>query len=287
MSFYSTSEGGTETTYSTGSSDSHKKESSTTAKTALGLGIAGLAVGLLSGASNCGNGRRNNCGGLLNGLFGNGCCENDELVTYRAAMYDQGRKAEAELAVVNTYFIPTWKELCDLRQEVAVNRTTNEKDQQITALLFQLAEQKAQCCCDKVNAKVDYVSALAEQRAQCNYDRLSSDIKCVDDNLNTKIDYTSIIAKRDADCNFERLNSKVDSAFIIEAQRTDAKICEATKNMVRGNVYLSPTSLANPYGASTDYLVSRTVTPTGRCGGYSGWNGCDGWSNWGGCGCNW
>ena len=75
MSFYSTSEGGTETTYSTGSSDSHKKESSTTAKTALGLGIAGLAVGLLSGASNCGNGRRNNCGGLLNGLFGNGCCE--------------------------------------------------------------------------------------------------------------------------------------------------------------------------------------------------------------------
>lgn len=45
MSFYSTSEGGTETTYSTGSSDSHKKESSTTAKTALGLGIAGLAVG--------------------------------------------------------------------------------------------------------------------------------------------------------------------------------------------------------------------------------------------------
>ena len=257
MSFYSTSEGGTETTYSTGSSDSHKKESSTTAKTALGLGIAGLAVGLLSGASNCGNGRRNNCGGLLNGLFGNGCCENDELVTYRAAMYDQGRKAEAELAVVNTYFIPTWKELCDLRQEVAVNRTSNEKDQQITTLLFQLAEQKAQCCCDKVN---------------------------------TKIDYTSIIAKRDTDCNFERLNSKVDSAFIIEAQRTDAKICEATKNMVRGNVYLSPTSLANPYGASTDYLVSRTVTPAGRCGGYSGWNSCDGWggwSNWGGCGCNW
>lgn len=40
MSFYSNTEGGTETTYSTGSSDSHKKESSATAKTALGLGIA-------------------------------------------------------------------------------------------------------------------------------------------------------------------------------------------------------------------------------------------------------
>lgn len=200
-------------------------------------------------------------------------------------MYDQGRKAEAELAVVNTYFIPTWKELCDLRQEVAVNRTTNEKDQQITALLFQLAEQKAQCCCDKVNAKVDYVSTLAEQRAESNYNRLFSDIECVNNNLNTKIDYTANIAKRDTDCGFERLNSKIDSAFIIEAQRTDSKICEATKNMVRGNVYLSPTSLANPYGASTDYLVSRTVTPTSRCGGCGdGWSG---WSSWNGCGCNW
>lgn len=271
MSFYSTSENGStgsESTFSSMDSGNRKKESSTTAKTALGLGIAGLALGLVNGG--CGNNR----GGLLNGLFG---CnhQNDELEAYRAAMYDQGRKAEAELAVVNTYFMPTWNEICNLRQEVAVNKTTAEKDQQITALLFQLAEQKTQCCCDKVNEKVNYVAALNQQKAQSNFDRLTSDINCVNRNLDTKIDYTATIAAKDANCNFERLNSKVDSAFVVEGLRTDSKICEATKNIVRGDVYLSPTSLANAYGATTEYLVSRRSSPFSTqcgCGWDSGFN---------------
>lgn len=253
-------------------SNEEEKKSSATAKTALGLGIAGLSLaGINSGLLGGGNGN-----GILGGLFGN---RNDALEVYRTTMYDQGQKAEAELSVVNNYFMPTWREICELKKEVAVNKAVDAKNQEITALMFQLAEQKATCCCDKTNDKIDYLAALSEQRSNSYFARLASDIECANNNLNTKIDYTAKISNDQTNCNFNRLNDKIDSAFAIESLKADAKLCEATKNTVRGSVYLSPSNLANPYVGGTDYLVSRSIGPRG-CGFNTYDTGCS-------CGCGW
>lgn len=259
-----------------------EKKSSSTAKTALGLAIGGLGLAAVQGGlfgGNCNGG-----GGLLGGLFNgnNNTCE----------QLARGRQAETELAVIHQYLMPTWTELCNLKQEVAVNKAIEQKNHEITGLLFKraeentaagfelnkmrtesafaLARQEQQCCCDKNDAKIDYVStlqqqrtdaafALADQKADSNFRQLASDTTCA----------------------YNRLDSKIDAAFVVNNLETDAKICEATKYMVKGNVFLSPTHLADPYSAGTNVIMSRHVFPQAT-------NFCNsGWSNWGtGCGCS-
>lgn len=239
--------------------DDDEKKSSATAKTALGLAIGGLGLAAVNSGmfgGECGN------GGFLGGLFGNrgNTCE----------ALARGRQAETELAVIHQYFMPTWNEICNLKQEVAVNKTVEAKNQEITNLLFRmsenransdyelnrmrteaafaLADQKQQCCCDKLNNKIDFTNtlltqrsdasfALADQKANCNYDRLASDINCT----------------------YDRLDAKTNAAFVVSRLETDAKICEATKDLVRGKVYLSPCSMADPYQAGTNVLMSRHI----------------------------
>ena len=257
-----------------------EKKSSATAKTALGLAIGGLSLAAVQGGV-LGDGYGTG-GGLLGGLFGgrNG---------YTTEQLARGRQAETELAVIHQYMIPTWSEISDLKKEVAVNKAVDHKNQEINHLLFKraeeqsacgfelnkmrtesafaLARQEQQCCCDKTNAKVDYLNALQEQRTasafalanqktDCNYDKLANEIECT----------------------YNRLDAKTNSAFAISNLETDAKLCEATRNLVRGEVYLSPASLADPYAAGTNVLMSRHVNR------YS--TGCGGWFNTGDCGCN-
>lgn len=266
-----------------------EKKSSSTAKTALGLAIGGLGLAAVNGGvfggGECGG------GGLLGGLFGNrGNCE----------QLARGRQAQTELAVIHQYLMPTWCELSDLKKQVAVNAAIESKNNEITHLLFKraeeqsacgfelnkmrteaafaLAEQKSQCCCDKLDNKIDYVSTLQQQRSDASFALARQEQQCCCDRLNTKIDCVGDRLAADIDCTYNRLDAKTDAAFVVNNLQTDAKICDATKNLVRGEVYLSPASLADPYAAGTNVLMSRHVN---RCGGCSG-------SSWfgGDCGCN-
>lgn len=131
------------------SRDEDKYASKGVAGTALGVGIGGLALALLNG-SNCGNG-----GGLLGGLLGgNNNCE----------QIQRGQRAETELAMVNQYFMPTWREMCDLKSEVAVNKAVDAKNQEITGLLFRIAENRT----DAAFALNAAITEAKIERATCN-----------------------------------------------------------------------------------------------------------------------
>lgn len=82
----------------------------------------------------------------------------------------------------------------------------------------------------------------------------------------------------------EAVNATTDiwSRRLTEAE-TDAKICAATKNMVRGSVYLSPNHLADPYSCDTRELVSRPHHHCGPCGfgpGFGQFNDPFGWEGY-------
>ena len=276
---------------------------------------------------------------LLGGLFGgnqDGCTAQTLSNIATSSALVNGQKAESELKIVTDYFIPTWNELSKLREEVAVNRATQCKDNEIVQLLFRMSEQKTasdfelnklrtdslfalakaeqeccctklndkidyvsdldrqnatwqfrlakadtDCCCDKLNDKIDYTSrlntqrtdaafALADQKADCNYNRLASDIQCNYDKLDAKTNATFVLNEQKGNCAYERLSAKTDSAFIINGLNTDIKIGEATKDMLRGNVYLSPANLADPYQAGTNVIVSRHYNSVGSGCGCSG-----------------
>lgn len=160
--------------------------------------------------------------------------------------------------------------------------------------LFALARQEQQCCCDKTNAKIDYVNTLQQQRSDAEFALTQArtdgqfaltnkNIDCCCERLDTKINCVGDRLAADIQCNDERINAKVDSAFVVNNLITDKKIGEATKNMVQGNVYLSPASLADPYRAGTNVLLSRHYCGCGN--GTSFFNndcGCggSGWFNW-------
>ena len=322
-----------------------KKESSATAKTALGLAIGGLGLaavngGLFGGDGECGG------GGLLGGLFGGrrGNCE----------QLARGRQAQTELSVIHSYMMPTWYELSELKKKVAVNEAVERKDQEINYLLFKrseentnagfeinklrteaafaLADQRSQCCCDKNSMKIDYVAdlsrqrtdglfalarqeqqcccdktnakidsvaalermrtegafALADQKQECCCNRLDERITCESDKINARIDCVTGALAYDIKTNDDRVNTKVDSAFVVNNLLTEKKIGEATKNMVAGEVYLSPASLADPYRAGTNVLLSRHYNSgCGSSGWGTGWNnGTSNFNNDCGCGCN-
>lgn len=123
-----------------------------------------------------------------------------------------------------------------------------------TEAAFALAEQKSNCCCDKLDNKIDYVSTLQQQRTDASFALARQEQECCCDRLDTKINCVGDRLAADLDCTYKRLDAKTDAAFVVNALQTEAKIGEATKNLVHGEVFLSPSSLADHY-----YTVSSII----------------------------
>lgn len=217
-----------------------EKKSSATAKTALGLAIGGLGLAAVNGGLFGGNGECGG-GGLLGGLFGNRGVSCEQLA--------RGRQAQTELAVIHQYMLPTWNELCDLKRDVAVNKAIEAKNNEITHLLFKraeeqsacgfelnklrteaafsLARQELQCCCDKNNAKIDYVSDLSRQRTDAAFALARQEQQCCCDKTNDRIGFVSALERQ-----------RTEAAFALADQKTqcccdtlDTKInCGATRS---------------------------------------------------------
>lgn len=236
-----------------------EKKSSGTAKTALGLGIAGLSLAAVNGGLFGGDGYGN--GGLLGGLFGgNRNGRTEEIIAH-------GRKAQTELDVVNHYMIPTWHEISELKKDVAINRTLEMKNQEINHLLFKraeeqsfagfelnklrteaafaLADQKQKCCCDKTNDRISYVSALreqqtnaafalADQKANSNFGRLASDINCVYDKLDRQDHYNRDKLESDLAWSYRTLD-KQDQCNFDKATTNSAWLYKTLDNQDKCN----------------------------------------------------
>lgn len=143
------------------------------AGTGLGLGIAGTALGVLAG-SNGGN------GGLLGGLFGNGCADKVSALMAENAMlksenysdkvakdvYGQSLTDNRRLRDEMYAFIkPLSDEAASNRERVAVLEAQVAKDGEIGKLREELVRSQLgaridECCC-KANAKIDAVAAAA------------------------------------------------------------------------------------------------------------------------------
>ena len=240
--------------------EKEEKKSSGVAKAGLTLGIIGTSLAAVNGGLFGNNGEG---GGVLGNLFGNR--ESGEMKTYRAQQFDQGQKAATELDMLNKYVIPMASEISNLKTLAAVNAEKDAKNEVITGLMFQLAEQKSQCCCDKTNLRIDAIYDKLSAQDQYTYERLSADTNCNFNRLNDKID-----------ANFNLRDAIVDGQFAA----ADAKLEKAMCGVIKGQPYLSPSNLADPYTAGRNMIVSRSVTPVmatyGGCG--STWNT--------GCGCN-
>ena len=160
----------------------------------------------------------------------------------------------------------------------AVNAEKDAKNEVITGLMFQLAEQKSQCCCDKTNIRIDAMYDKLSSQDQNNYDRLAAANQYTYDRL-----------AADTICNFQRLDSKIDSNFklrdaIVDGQfaAADAKLEKAMCGVIKGQPYLSPSNLADPYTSGRNMIVSRNVTPVlatyGGCGSTFNSCGCNEWA---------
>lgn len=238
-----------------------EKKSSGIAKAGLTLGVIGTSLAALGNGGALGNGDGN--GGILGNLFGNR--ESGEVKAYRMAQFDQGQKASTELDMLNKYVIPMASEISNLKTLAAVNAEKDAKNEVITGLMFQLAEQKSQCCCDKTNLRIDAIYDKLSAQDQYTYERLAAD----------------------TNCNFNRLNDKIDANFnlrdaIVNGQfaAADAKLEKAMCGVIKGQPYLSPSNLADPYTAGRNMIVSRNVTPV-----MATYGGCGSTFNTG-CGCN-
>lgn len=262
------------------SREESQSKSSTTAKTALGLAIAGLSTSLVSNGV-LGNGGNGCNGGLLGGLFGN----NGAVCAYEREKNDRNAAAATELTMVNSYVLPLMGQISEIQAKLAVNDERDAKNEVINGLLFKMADQytdqkfaESKCCCeknqiymnqlyDKLDAADKYNYTILDNARQCTYDRLAADTVC----------------------NFQRLDAKIDSNFqlrdaIVNGQfaAADAKLQHEMCGVIKGKPYLSPSQLADPYSSGYNVIMSRHVTPVmatyGSCGCGSTWNT--------GCGCN-
>ena len=254
-----------------------EKKSSATAKTALGLAIAGLSTslignGVLGNGNSCGNN-----GGILGNILGLNN-NNGEMCTYRAQQYDAGQKAATELDMLTKYVLPMASEISSLKTMAAVNAESDAKNQIINDLKFQIVSNNAACCCDKTNLRIDAIYDKLSSQDQCNYDRLAAANQYTYDRL-----------AADTICNFQRLDAKIDSNFnlrdaIVDGQfaAADARLEKAMCGVIKGQPYLSPSNLADPYTSGRNMIVSRNVTPV-----FATYGGCSSTFNTGcGCGCN-
>ena len=228
--------------------------------TALGLiGAGALSNGNLFGNNGCGNNR-----GLLGNLFGGN--SNDGLCVYQQEKMDTGVAAKTELDMLNKYVLPLASKVSSLETLAAVNAESDAKNQIINDLKFQIVSNNAACCCDKTNLRIDAIYDKLSSQDQCNYDRLAAANQYTYDRL-----------AADTICNFQRLDAKIDSNFnlrdaIVDGQfaAADARLEKAMCGVIKGQPYLSPSNLADPYTSGRNMIVSRNVTPVlatyGGCG---------------------
>ena len=121
-----------------------EKGSSTTAKTALGFGIAGTALGLMKG-NNCG-------GGLLGNLFGgncndngNACYENSPRAVYDLEQARAGNEARTELYMLEKHILPIMNKQAEMDKQIAVNGAEDKAAFTIQTLMTDAKIEKATC----------------------------------------------------------------------------------------------------------------------------------------------
>ena len=251
-----------------------EKKSSGVAKAGLTLGIIGTSLAALGGNVLGNNGCGNNRGVLGNLLGGN----NDSLCVYQQEKMDTGVAAKTELDMLTKYVLPMASEISSLKTMAAVNAESDAKNQIINDLKFQIVSNNAACCCDKTNLRIDAIYDKLSSQDQCNYDRLAAANQYTYDRL-----------AADTICNFQRLDAKIDSNFklrdaIVDGQfaAADARLEKAMCGVIKGQPYLSPSNLADPYTSGRNMIVSRSITPV-----VATYGGCGSTFNTGcGCGCN-
>lgn len=241
-------------TYSYYDNDCHKK-SSGTAKTALGLGIAGLGTALVAGGLFGGNGCGDCCdgcgnGGLLGNLFGgrNGNC------SYCKEQKRLGEQARDEIQMLDKYLFPMMERTCNLETDVKVNPLLTEREM-VDKWILPLMHRT--CDIEKNLA----VNAAKDEKDQVIQGLL---FKIAENNTNAK---------------FELLQQRTDAEFALGRAITTGDIERATCNVVRGKPYISPCQMADPYSAGANVLMARHVNTYTNGVGYTNDCGC-------GCGCS-
>lgn len=256
-----------------------EKKSSGVAKAGLTLGIIGTSLAALG--SNIGNGYNGcNGGGLLGGLFGNN--GNGAVCAYEREKNDRNAAAANELTMVNSYVLPLMGQISEIQTKLAANDVRDQKNEVINSLLFQLSDartdakfQEANCCCKTNATAIGYLGEKLDTQDKCLYDKLSAAQQCAYDRLYADITHS-----------FNRLNDKTDANFALRKAQVDAQIADAMCGVIKGTPYLPVSSIAEPYQAGTNILMSRhtvPVTPVSACSGT--WNNCNTSYNTG-CGCN-
>lgn len=156
-----------------------KNTSSGVAKAALATAIPAAAVSLGNAMSGCG-------GGLLGNLFGgncnrNGCCNEDHLVDrYTLGLVQENARLKTDVALRDANEFTQKQQLemyqyvdgrlRDIERQICTQEVVNQK----TSDSIQIVNERLQCCCDSIDAKI-----LAEAEARkCADERLADKICC-------------------------------------------------------------------------------------------------------------
>lgn len=157
-----------------------KNTSSGVAKAALATAIPAAAVSLGNAMSGCG-------GGILNNLFGGGCCGravgcNEDHLVDRYTLAQESKIAELQTQIAlrdaNTHAdeknVEIVKYFEGRLREMEAQLCKQEVQNQKTMDSFQLVSERLQCCCEGFDAKL---AAEAAAR-QCGDEKLSDKICC-------------------------------------------------------------------------------------------------------------
>lgn len=193
------------------------------AGTGLGLGIAGTALGLLN-SSNCGN-------GLLGGLFGNNCCNNNGKVGMGAELqYVSQLQAENAMLKSENYSDKIGKEV--YMQSLTDNRSLRDE---MYAFIKPLSEEAAN---NRVNIAVLQEQAKcaqekAELREQILIGKINEVALTTNGRFNT-LDSTIACLAGDVARNTARINNITKEVIPLDSLCPEA--------MPRYNSWVAPTS---------------------------------------------
>ena len=140
--------------------EKHDFASKGVAGTGLGLGIAGTALGLLNGN-----------GGILNGLFGNGCCNN----------------VCSENMPVNRYELAQQQRISELQSAIALRDANTYNDQKLLELYRY------------VDGKFDGVNAAINQQAVYNATNTAA-LNCIQGQVAQLYGLTKLVVPNTAVC---------------------------------------------------------------------------------------
>lgn len=211
------------------------------AGTGLGLGIAGTALGVLNAMNNgCGN-------GLLGGLFGNNCCNNNGRVAMGAELqYVSQLQAENAMLKSENYADKVGRDV--YMQSLTDNRNLRDE---MYAFIKPLSEEAAT---NRVNIAVLQEQAKcsqekAELREQILIGKINEVALTTNGRFNT-LDGTIACLAGDVARNTARLNN------ITEENVPLCKVCP--QPMPRFNSFTAPTNLASDCQAVTGCSSSRS-----------------------------